>query len=145
MTAPSGLPPSGTIRDKCLADHRRIEDLVGLAREALESGDPALYASRWTECALALCRHMEAEERHMLPRLLAVASRLARTLVAEHGHLRRRLAELAGAPPSPGERVEQLGRFLEELRAHGRHEEAVLYPWADENLDPAEREALLVT
>jgi hypothetical protein len=88
---------------------------------------------------------MDLEERHLLPRLLGEAARMARTLVAEHTHLRARMIDLGHSSASPIARRGELSRFLEELCAHERHEESAIYPWADDHLDGIDRDALLAT
>lgn len=78
----------------------------------------------------------------MIPELLGAHARDARVLIQEHQHIRTRLMELGGAVESP-RRLGRLRSFLDELRAHARTEDRLLYQWVDALLDEPTRLSLV--
>lgn len=133
------------VRDRFLADHRRLEDLLGRVLTAFERNDRSAVATAWTEFDARLLAHLEAEERHLIPALSRVNERAARAIVEEHKHLRSRLTELGAGVDLHIVRLDMARQFIEDLRAHARHEDHVLYKWADEHFSDAERAAALGT
>lgn len=69
--------------------------------------------------------HLEREERTVLARLFESRPREARALFEDHAYLRRRLSQLRATLPRPS--LDTVRAFAYEVRAHGRHEDAVLY------------------
>ncbi len=118
MTA--GIPAS--------LDHRALEALFAQVLEALEAGAPDASAL-WMQFDQALTAHFEHEETSLLVDLLAVRPRETRVVLEEHRYLRNRLAQLRATLPAVP--VDSVRTFLDELRAHGAHEERVLYRWAE--------------
>jgi hypothetical protein len=133
-----------TIRDRFLEDHSELEDLFAGLLDAFEANDREGIAQLWNEFDNRLARHLETEERFMIPPLFAFRPRDARAILEEHRHIRSRLVELGCGVDLHTVRVETARGFIEELRAHARHEEDVLYRWADEHL-PAIEQAHLAT
>jgi len=131
-----------TVRDRFLADHRRLEDLFERLLAAFKASDRELVEGLWSEFDAGLSAHMEAEESHLFPLLLASQPRDVRTLAAEHKHIRARLIELGIAVDLHLSRLKEMQGFVEELRAHARHEDSILYRWADDHLGTAERTSL---
>lgn len=129
------LTPS--IRERFLADHRKLESILDNVLGALASGDGAEVPVLWGEFERRLLSHLEAEEMRLLPELSGLPERTARVLFQEHRHIRVRLAGLgnlirSGMPP-----VDSIRNFSSELRAHARTEDRLLYQWADGHLDEA--------
>jgi hypothetical protein len=80
--------------------------------------------------------HLEAEEKHLLSELLRAFEREARVLLREHHHIRTRLSALGTGFRSPtASQVDSVRNFVDELRAHAKNEERLLYQWADARLD----------
>jgi hypothetical protein len=134
-------PPA--IRDRFMADHRRIEEVLEHVLEALEGGDRDEVRRLWRELETRLIAHFEAEEKHAIPRLIAARPRDGQALPAEHKHLRTRLAELGNEIDLGTARLEAVQGFVDELRAHARHEDAVLYRWCDDHLEVSDRTVLV--
>jgi hypothetical protein len=131
------------IRDKLMADHRRLDTLLEETLLAIEAGDRESIANSFTELDCGLRTHLEAEEQHLIPSLLRTDPRAARAIMAEHRHIRSRLLELASAIDLHTIRFSQANTFAGELRAHARNEDTLLYQWADEHLGEAEKNSLL--
>jgi hypothetical protein len=131
-----------TIRDRFLADHRRLETLLQRLLAAFEANDREDIQSLWTAFESSLLVHLEAEEKHLIPALLRLRERDARTILAEHRHIRGRLAELGTGIDLHIVRSDAARAFVEELRAHARNEDS-LYGWADDRLDESERASLI--
>jgi hemerythrin superfamily protein len=132
-TATDSLP--GPIREAFLADHRRLEALVDQLLVAFEADDREAIAKLWTQVESGLLAHFEAEETHLIPELLRRSDRGARVIIGEHQHLRARLAELGVGVDLHLVRLEAARHFVDELRAHARNEDRLLYSWADDQLD----------
>lgn len=131
------------IRDKLVADHRRLDALLDETLRAIEANDHDGIADAFTEFDCGLRTHLEAEERYLIPALLRADPRAARAIMAEHRHIRGRLLELASAVDLHTIRFSNANAFAGELRAHATNEDALLYRWADEHLGEAERNSLL--
>jgi hemerythrin len=136
-------PSSTAVRDRFLADHRELENLFARLLVAFEASDRAGIEALWNEFYDRISSHFDAEERFMIPRLFVAHPRDARAILAEHRHIRSRLSELGYRVDLHFVPLEITPGFVDELRAHIRHEDDVLYRWADDNLAPEEQSALL--
>jgi hypothetical protein len=130
------------VRDRFLADHRKLEARLERMVVTLAANDLEGSALLWSEFDSGLRMHLEAEESTMIPELLGAHARDARVLIQEHQHIRTRLMELGGAVESP-RRLGRLRSFLDELRAHARTEDRLLYQWVDALLDEPTRLSLV--
>jgi len=135
--------PHVGLREWLLEDHRRLETVLDRVLRAFEANDRQRIQSLWTELDAALTAHLDAEDRELLPVLGRTHDREARSLIEEHRHIRTRLIELAAAVDLHAIRVEMVRRFIDELRAHARHEDRVAYRWAQEHLDDEQSRPLL--
>jgi hypothetical protein len=140
----SAAPPSTAVRDRFIADHGEIESLFASLLAAFEASDRDGVAGLWTEIDDRVARHLEAEERLLIPGLFAAHPREAAAILAEHRHIRARLRDLGCRVDVRTMELETASGFVEELRAHARHEDGVLYRWADDHLNPSEQTAVLV-
>jgi hypothetical protein len=109
-------------------DHFALEALLAEVLGAIE-GAPARLSALWTAFEEALAAHFEHEERAIMTDFLAARPREARSVLEEHRYLRGRIAELRAMVPALP--LQSARMFLDELRAHGHHEERVLYRWAE--------------
>lgn len=140
-TQPAASPDE--IHDQLLADHRRLEDLFTRLLAAFGANDRECIQSLWGEFDTLLTAHLEAEEKFMIPALARTNERAASALYAEHEHIRARLLEIGTGIDLHIIRFEAARAFIDELRAHSHHEDEVLYRWADEHLDTADRRLVL--
>jgi len=130
------------IREKLIADHRRLDGLLERVLGAIAADERETIADAFTEFDCRLRTHLEAEECHLIPALLRSDPRAARAILAEHAHIRARLLELATAIDLHTIRLSAASAFASELRAHASHEDNFLYRWADEHLGEAEQRSL---
>lgn len=135
-------PPSTSVHARFVLDHRRIGERLEQLQAAFEADDREDIQRLWTAFEASLLLHLEAEEKYLVPSLLRLREREARTILAEHHHLRARLAELGAGIDIHIVRVDAAHTFIEDLRAHARREE-VLYQWADATLAAHERHSLI--
>jgi hemerythrin-like domain-containing protein len=133
----------GPIRGRFLDDHDRLEALFKELLAAFEANDNESIARLWTEFESGLLAHMEAEEAHLIPCLQRVSPVSARILTQEHGHIRTRLAELGVVVDLHSVWLDTARAFIDELRAHAKTEDRLLYQWADERLGDAEKASAL--
>jgi hypothetical protein len=130
---PSAMVTSA-VRDRFLADHRRLEALLDHVVAAFAANDGAETSGLWLEFDSGLLTHLEAEETFLIPELFAVHERSAPVLVQEHRHIRARLTDLGSGVGSHSVRLDSLRSFVDELRAHAQTEDRLLYQWADAHL-----------
>jgi hemerythrin superfamily protein len=126
---------TASICDRFLDDHRRVE--TGLERLlAVVAANYREDMSRlWTDFDAGLLAHLEAEEKYLIPALSRVCERDARVVVQEHRHIRTRLTELGTAVDLHLVQLSSVRNFIDELRAHAKSEDRLLYQWADGHLD----------
>jgi hemerythrin-like domain-containing protein len=133
------VTPRSVVLDRFLDDHAELEDLFRALLDAFAANDREGVARLWSRFDERLSRHLEAEERFMIPQLFASRPRDARAILEEHRHIRARLVELGCSVDLHTIRLETARGFVDELRAHARHEEDALYRWAEQHLPVAEQ------
>lgn len=127
------------LRERLLADHRRLETLFTQVQDAFDANAREDTQTLWTELERGLERHFTAEERWLFPAFSKIDATETAALQADHELLRRELSELGMAVDLKLVRADVAKGFLEQLRAHAQRENDVLYRWADEALgDDAE-------
>jgi hemerythrin-like domain-containing protein len=131
------------IRDRFLDDHGQLEALFGRLLDAFGANDREGVARLWAEFDERLSKHLAAEEQFLIPQLAPSRPREARAVLEEHRHIRSRLVELGFGVDLHIVKYETARGFIDELRAHARHEDDVLYRWADEHLAASEQSTLL--
>jgi hypothetical protein len=99
---------------------------------------PEQVRDLWTNFERKLTEHFDVEERSLLADLLAARPREARVILEEHRYLRGRMAQLRATLPNLSAAAART--FLDELSAHGNHEERVLYRWAESRAPAAAKE-----
>lgn len=136
-------PESQHVRHQLLADHRSLESVFEQLLAAFAADDRERIQALWTTFESTLSRHLAAEEKFLVPVLARTNPRQARAILAEHRQIRARMLELGTALDLHLVRLETARAFIDELRAHARHEDEVLYRLADDDLDEQERASLL--
>lgn len=132
------------LRDRLIADHHRLDELLQRTLEVVEADDREGIAEIFTEFDSRLRTHLEAEERHLLPHFLQADPRACRAILEDHKHIRARLLELGTAVDLHTLRLESVRQFAAELRAHANHEDKVFYRWVESNIGERER-ALVIS
>jgi hemerythrin superfamily protein len=125
------------------AHHREIEAECLEIMSAGFADDPRDLVWRWGKVERELLEHMAAEERMVFPAYQQADPENAQDLRDEHAVLREHALAIGVAIQLHTIRCEQLQHFVDEMRAHARHEEASLYRWAQGNLDASHRHTLL--
>lgn len=110
--------------------HDLIERLLGDVKIEVRKDDPRELYGYWSGFVRELEDHMAAEEEVLLPEFAVAHPAEAVVLSEQHGHFRRRLAELGVQIDLHCLRAETIDVLVEELRAHARREDLLLYPWA---------------
>lgn len=131
------------VRDRLVADHEHLEKLLQQVISAFEADDREQVAAIWTGFHGELLKHLEAEERFLIPQLLRANQRAARAVLEEHRLIRSRLLELGASVDHHAIRLDTTRAFIDELRAHAKHEERVLYSWADQHVSEEDSRSLL--
>jgi hemerythrin-like domain-containing protein len=139
----SDMRQSSRVRDGMIEDHDKLERLLDRVIEAFEDGDRERVATTWTEFDRDLQLHLAAEEQYLVPALLERNRRAAQAVLAEHQHFRARLTELGAGVDLHIVDLRVVRAFVDELRAHARHEDRVLYLGADEQMEEPDRTSLL--
>jgi hemerythrin-like domain-containing protein len=136
------MPAVPPVREHFLADHERLDALLEQLVAALVANDRQAISTRWAAFETGLLAHLDAEDAHLIPALAATSERDARVLVQEHRHLRRRLTEL-GTGDWHKVWLDSARDFIDELRAHARTEDRLLYRWAEAHPDEPRRSAVI--
>lgn len=131
------------IRTHFSADHQRVETLLEALLAALEANDHPNASQVWKGLESGLTAHLRAEDKVLIPALLVARERDTRVLVQEHRHIRARLTGLGSELALGIVRQSTLRDFIDEMRAHAKTEDRLLYQWADVHLDDAGRAAAI--
>lgn len=142
---PDGDGDTVALRERFAADHAGLELTFARLLEAFDANDRDTVATLWTQFEAGLLAHMEVEEKLLVPALFEASERDARTILAEHRHIRSRVAEIATAIDLHTIRADVARAFIDELRAHAHREDDLLYGWTDRRIDDAERITILHT
>ena len=126
-----------------LDDHRRVEALLEALLAAWVANDHPNASRVWKGLETALAAHLGAEETFLIPALLVARERDTRVLIQEHRHIRARLTELGSGLASGTMRPSTLRDFVDEMRAHAKTEDRLLYQWADGHLGDVGRAAAI--
>jgi hypothetical protein len=130
--SPGGDAP---VHDRFLADHKRLEALLEHMSAPSMANDREHCQELWTVFDVGVRVHLQAEEAHLFPVIFRANERDARVLIREHHHIRARLQEIGAAVDSRVGRRGAMRDFIDELAAHARTEDRLLYEWADASID----------
>jgi hemerythrin-like domain-containing protein len=131
-----------SLRALLARDHDRLDRLFEALSNALRADAREDAVRLWSQFEDELVRHMELEEKSILPALEKAEPKEARDLLREHGEMRAKLAELGVAVDLHQVRSEIVGEFIDQLRRHARREDALCYRWAESHLGESERDRL---
>lgn len=124
-------------------EHTRLDATF----DALASGfsaDPwSAGLTEWKHFEAALLAHMNIEEDLLLPVLARSHPDEAARIREEHASIRRDLDELGLGVELHLISADLIERFIEKLRAHAEREDAMLYRFADRELDTATKTGVL--
>jgi hemerythrin-like domain-containing protein len=126
-----------SIAARLTQDHEQLEALMRRLAEDAEAPVSAVLANTWTTLETKLVRHMEAEERFLLPLIEASNPHEVKRIQLEHARIRDLLSELGLAVELHTIRRPHVDELLETLRAHAKHEDEALYCLAGEKASRA--------
>jgi len=119
-------------RDNALVHHHQeLEQRFAALVENAEANDALELRAVWASFERDLTRHLELEERELLPAFARGQPAEAGRLLAEHADIRRRLLDLSMRLDLHFLRADAVQEFVARLRDHARRESALLYPWAE--------------
>jgi len=116
--------------------HRELDACIERLIARVGDGDPTELRPEWSTFERALLRHLEQEEAEILPGFARDDPAGARAILAEHADIRGALLDMGVNLDLHLLRAEQVERFVGQLRAHAKREEAALYAWAERHIDP---------
>jgi Hemerythrin HHE cation binding domain len=114
------------IGSRLLKDHAELEEQLQRLAEAASASSPEL-AAIWNVLEGRLMRHMEVEERFLLPLIEASEGAEVERIRSEHARIRDGVAELGLGIDLHSVREPQIAELLRLLRAHAAHENQALY------------------
>ncbi len=133
----AGSEPADCVTALLGVDHRRLDTVLADAKRSLAAGEVAAARARFGEFRAGLEHHIEAEEQILFPvfedMIGAAQGGPTAVMRAEHGELRRLMAEVArGLDAVPEEGLTTpLAALTARIYAHNGKEERILYPMTD--------------
>lgn len=124
-------------------DHARLERLYAELENSLDSADSAVTQAAWTRLEHDLLGHLEAEERWLFPLMREAHATEVKALMKEHDRLRHLLSEEGLAADLHTLRRDTAQELIQELRAHGAHEDDTIYAWLESVPEPSKLEELV--
>jgi hemerythrin-like domain-containing protein len=116
--------------------HQDLERQIGALLTKADGGDGHELQRQWSLFEGELLRHIELEEREVLPAFAQEDPKEASALRQEHARLRGEALALGIRADLHHLRAEAVRLFIADLRSHAAHEERVLYPWAAARVPP---------
>ena|SRR6185503_6848118 len=133
MSAPGASDSS--IHNLLTRDHARLERLFDELLEAVRTDSAEDLSRVWTSIEEGVTAHLAAEEDFVLPSFEEVDPSETEVLRAEHRQIRKGLAGLAAAIRGGTLDEGSITALVGVLRAHGRREDGLFYPWIDRQPD----------
>lgn len=118
-------------------DHQELDAILRCLAQDARAPMPGALQATWATFEAKLCRHMEAEERFLLPLLEASDPDEVARIRLEHAHIRNALAELGVAVELHTIRESKISELISLIEAHASHENAALYRLAGEKASAA--------
>jgi hemerythrin-like domain-containing protein len=133
------------IQAKLTTDHEELDALLRCLAEDVEAPCAGELEATWAAFESRLIRHLEAEERFLLPLLEASNPDEVKRIRAEHVHIRDSIAELGVAIELHTARKPHITELIGFLRAHAKHEDEALYQLAGDKASVAVEHSILKT
>jgi polyisoprenoid-binding protein YceI len=134
---PSAQSAAAAVRAVLSNDHERLEfQFQSIVAEAARK-DPSVLRAAWRAFEGELLHHFEDEEVHILSAFAQQEPTEARAISAEHEQIRAALTGIGADIDLHRLPRERVAEFVASLRAHARHEDDLLYPWAAHQLGDA--------
>ena len=116
-------PDAGAAAEARTKEQPTLEALFDHLIAMIQGGDTDRIRIAWDAAERSLAVRLEGEERTQFAAMYATRPRDVRVLMADHTHLRWRLAQLRTTLPRPS--ADAVRGFVGELRAHIQHERAL--------------------
>lgn len=126
-------------------DHLEIAALLESLSQAADVSDRDALIASWSELEGRLIRHMDAEERYLLPLLEASHPAEVKRTRLEHARIRDLICELGVAVELHAVRSCDIQALIEVLRAHSQREDEELYVLAGDKASVAVEHRVLAT
>jgi hypothetical protein len=124
-------------RDFLLAAHHRgLEAACADLLSGTFADDPIGLCACWRRFERSVEAHFAAEESLLLPGFAKIAPEQAQLVRDDHARIRRLLAEVGLEVDLHLVRARTVEALIDELHRHAEREDAFLYRWASEALDP---------
>lgn len=124
-------------------DHARVEELLKRAACSVREDCREDAEARWNELEEALLAHLDVEEMFVIPHLARVNAKEAQSILDEHTRIRCELGDIGIAFELHTVRADAVDAFCARLREHAAHEEALMYPLVETELEHAPLQSLL--
>lgn len=134
---PSRRASDADLRRFMREDHERLERLFTELLTAFQADAREDAARLWNDFDTGLRAHLQLEESAIFPAFGEVQPAETDSLRREHARFRERLLALGVGVDLHLTTDAQVEEFLSELRAHAAREDALLYQWAERELEPA--------
>lgn len=108
-------------------DHQELDSLLRCLAQDAKAPLPGTLQPTWARFETQLVRHMDAEERFLLPLLTVTDPAEVARIRVEHERIRSLLAELGVAVELHLAREANVSELIELLEAHAKHENGALY------------------
>jgi hypothetical protein len=112
------------LREQFHRDYAKVDAIASRLLNSFTPENRAALAGMWSEFDSAVRARLDLEECELVPLLLRAHRREATAVVQENRQLRHRLAEIGAAISSLNS--SEVRTFIDELRAHARHEQAII-------------------
>jgi hypothetical protein len=136
------MNPAGT---RLSQDHQELAALLASLSQAAEASDRQALTATWAELEPRVIRHMEAEERYLLPLVEASHPAEVKRTLLEHAQIRDRIAELGFAVELHTVRSSDIRALIDLLLAHSKREDEDLYVLAGNMASVAVEHRILAT
>ena len=134
---PSAQATAAAVRSVLSNDHERLElQFQSIVADAA-SKEPGAVRAAWRAFEGELLQHFEDEELHILPAFAQQKPGEAFAIFAQHEQIRATLTGIGVDMDLHHLSRERVADFVAGLRAHARHEDELLYPWAAHRLGDA--------
>ena len=125
------------LADRFAKDHERLELLLRQLAESAACAESSKLCEVWTDFETCLTRHLEAEERYLLPLVEAAHPAEVAAIREDHLAIRRLVAELGVRVDLHAVSEPAVTDLLRLLHEHASSEERALYGWADQVVSTA--------
>jgi len=136
---PSATASEEAIRAVFRQDHERLEQHFEAIVAEASSSDPSALRQAWQSFERELLHHFDDEEANILPAFALQKPTDAHALLYEHQRIRAELTTLGVDLDLHSLSADRIADFVASLRAHARHEDDLLYPWAAHRQSDAAR------